>query len=195
MLFLHTKDVIRDPLMVWGVKFGEDIRKQSVPSTNSRVALATKKGPAAPVTQSPQRSTRLKQAKTKWGRGQGMTRVVVTGVKNCCNLARSTLDLIFESVMGEAGCGIAALPFSPVTLVNARRARIAWEGALRGDRSSERIKGLFASLSGLLVFVGPMIHRFSCGARMAPRVAQAGTTRPWPSAPSSVEVSFGFGYR
>ena len=88
--FLHTRDVTNGV----GVKIGErDIRKQSVPSTNSRVALATKKGPAAPVTQSPQRSTRLKQAKTKWGRGQGMTRVVVTGVKkkNCCTLARSTL--------------------------------------------------------------------------------------------------------
>ena len=35
---------------------------------------------------------------------------------------------------------VAAVPFSPVTLVNARRARheLLGEGALRGDRSSER---------------------------------------------------------
>jgi hypothetical protein len=51
-----------------------DIRKQSVPRMKSTVAAATKNGPAAPVTQSPQRSIRLKQAKTKRGRAPGMTR-------------------------------------------------------------------------------------------------------------------------
>ena len=36
------------------------------------VAMATKNGPAAPVSLSPQRSTRLKQAKTKRGQVLGM---------------------------------------------------------------------------------------------------------------------------
>ncbi len=49
-----------------------DIRKERVPRTKSRVAAATKNGPAAPVSQSPQRSMRLKQAKTKRGRVLGM---------------------------------------------------------------------------------------------------------------------------
>src|SRR5260221_9173776 len=75
--FLH-KDVIRLALFCERRKGRRielrDIRKQSVPSTNSTVAAATKNGPAAPVIQSPQRSMRLKHAKTKWGRGQGMTR-------------------------------------------------------------------------------------------------------------------------
>lgn len=35
--------------------------------------MATKTGPAAPVTLSPQRSMRLKQIKTQLGRGAGMT--------------------------------------------------------------------------------------------------------------------------
>ena len=38
--------------------------------------MATKNGPAAPVSLSPQRSTRLKQAKTKRGQALGMVRVI-----------------------------------------------------------------------------------------------------------------------
>lgn len=38
--------------------------------------MATKNGPAAPVSLSPQRSTRLKQEKTKRGQAPGMMRVI-----------------------------------------------------------------------------------------------------------------------
>lgn len=51
-------------------------RKQSVPMMKRSVAMATKNGPAAPVSLSAQRSTRLKQAKTKRGQAPGMMHVI-----------------------------------------------------------------------------------------------------------------------
>lgn len=51
-----------------------NLRKQSVPMTKRSAAMATNNGPAAPVSLSPQRSRRLKQAKTKRGQPLGMAR-------------------------------------------------------------------------------------------------------------------------
>lgn len=59
-------------LSVGNQKQKSNIRKQSVPMMKRSVAMATKNGPAAPVSLSPQRSTRLKQAKTKRGQALGM---------------------------------------------------------------------------------------------------------------------------